>query len=116
MALRTGKADRATLISLVKDCATLDVEADGLTFIQDSVVAEEITKDSEYQGTRILMDARMDNVRLRTQIDFGVGDIMVPGPRMIEYPTLRRRRHDSVTCLSDRVRDSGEAPRNGVTR
>jgi predicted nucleotidyltransferase component of viral defense system len=86
--LRTGKADRATLISLVKDCATLDVEADGLTFIHDSVVAEEITKDSEYQGTRILMDARMDNVRLRTQIDFGVGDIMVPGPRMIEYPTL----------------------------
>jgi predicted nucleotidyltransferase component of viral defense system len=86
--LRTGKADQATLVSLVKDCATLDVEADGLTFIQDSVVAEEITKDSEYQGTRILMDARMDNVRLRTQIDFGVGDIMVPGPRMIEYPTL----------------------------
>ncbi len=30
------------------------------------------------------MDARMDNVRLRIQIDFGVGDVMVPGPRMIE--------------------------------
>ena len=28
----------------------------------------------------------MDNVRLRIQIDFGVGDVMVPGPRMIEYP------------------------------
>ena len=86
--LRTGKADQASLIALVKDCATLDVEADGLTFIEHSVVAEEITKDSEYQGTRILMDARMDNVRLKTQIDFGVGDVMVPGPRMIEYPTF----------------------------
>jgi hypothetical protein len=41
-------------------CATLDVEADGLTFLADSAVAEEITKDSEYKGTRILMDARMD--------------------------------------------------------
>ena len=30
----------------------------------------------------------MDNVRLRIQIDFGVGDVMVPGPRMIEYPVL----------------------------
>jgi predicted nucleotidyltransferase component of viral defense system len=86
--LRKGRADQASLIALVKDCATLDVEADGLTFVADSVVAEEITKDSEYKGTRILMDARMDNVRLRIQIDFGVGDVMVPGPRMIEYPAF----------------------------
>lgn len=86
--LRKGKADQASLIALVKDCAKLDVEADGLTFLADSVVAEEITKDSEYKGTRILMDARIDKVRLRIQIDFGVGDVMVPGPRMIEYPAF----------------------------
>jgi Nucleotidyl transferase AbiEii toxin, Type IV TA system len=86
--LRKGKADQASLIALVKDCATLEIEADGLNFHADSVVSEEITKDSEYKGTRILMDARMDNVRLKIQIDFGVGDVMVPGPRMIEYPAF----------------------------
>lgn len=32
------------------------------------------------------MDVRMDNVCLRIQIDFGVGDVMVPGSRMIQYP------------------------------
>jgi predicted nucleotidyltransferase component of viral defense system len=84
--LRRGKADQASLVALVKDCATLEVEADGLTYISDSAVAEEITKDSEYEGTRVRMDARIDNVRLKIQIDFGVGDVMVPGPRMIEYP------------------------------
>jgi hypothetical protein len=62
------------------------VEADGLVFIADSVVAEDITKDSEYKGTRVPVDARMGNVRLKIQIDFGVGDVMVPGPRLIEYP------------------------------
>jgi predicted nucleotidyltransferase component of viral defense system len=86
--LRKGKADQASLIALVKDCATLDVESDGISFLADSVVAEEITKDAEYKGTRILIDARMDNVRLKVQIDFGVGDVMVPGPRMIEYPAF----------------------------
>jgi hypothetical protein len=86
--LRKGKADQTRLIALVKDCAALDVEADGLTFVVDSATAEAITKDSEYKGTRILMDARMDNVRLRIQIDFGMGDVMVPGPRMIEYPVF----------------------------
>ena len=86
--LRTGKADQASLLALVKDCARLDVAADGLNFLADSAVAEEIKKDSEYKGTRILMDARMDNVRLKIQIDFGVGDVMVPGPRLIEYPVF----------------------------
>ena len=86
--LRKGKADQASLVALVKNCATLEVEPDGLTYIADSAVAEEIAKVSEYKGTRIRMDARIDNVRLKIQIDFGVGDIMVPGPRMIEYPVL----------------------------
>jgi predicted nucleotidyltransferase component of viral defense system len=86
--LRRGAADQASLIELVRECATLDVESDGLTFLTENVVAEEIAKDSEYQGTRVLMDARMDNVRLRIQIDFGVGDVMVPDPRMIEYPAF----------------------------
>ncbi|MEO8062766.1 MAG: nucleotidyl transferase AbiEii/AbiGii toxin family protein [Pseudomonadota bacterium] len=86
--LRKGKADHASLIALIKDCATLEVEEDGLAFIADSVVAEDIAKDSEYKGTRVLMHARMDNVRLKIQIDFGVGDVMVPGPRMIEYPVF----------------------------
>lgn len=96
--LRTGKADRASLIALVKDCAALKVEADGLTFPVDSVVAEEITKDSEYKGTRVLMDGRMDNVRLKIQIDFGVGDVMVPGPKMIEYPVFLNR--DTIELLA----------------
>lgn len=28
----------------------------------------------------------MDNVRLKIQIDFGADGVMVPGPRIIEYP------------------------------
>jgi predicted nucleotidyltransferase component of viral defense system len=86
--LRKGNADQASLVALVKDCATLEVEADGLTFLAAGVVAEVITKDSEYKGTRVIMDARMDNVRLKIQVDFGVGDVMVPGPRIIEYPVF----------------------------
>src|SRR5580658_7843682 len=50
--LRRGNADQSTLVALVRDCASLDVEADGLIFPADSVAAEDITKDSEYKGTR----------------------------------------------------------------
>lgn len=107
--LREGKADQASLVALVKDCATLEVQADGLTFLADSVTAEEITKDSEYQGTRILMDARMDNVRLRIQVDFGVGDVMRPGPRALEYPvlldsdTIRLRAYPIESAIAEKL-------------
>jgi hypothetical protein len=107
--LREGKADQASLVALVKDCATLEVQADGLTFLADSVTAEEITKDSEYKGTRILMDARMDNVRLRIQVDFGVGDVMRPGPRVLEYPvlldsdTIRLRAYPIESAIAEKL-------------
>jgi hypothetical protein len=86
--LRRGRADEASLVRLMKECATVEVEADGLAFISDSVVADEIAKDSEFMETRVLMHARIDNVHLKIQVDFGVGDVMVPGPRMIEYPVI----------------------------
>lgn len=70
-------------MALIKDCATLEVHPDGLDFLPDSVVAEDIAKDSEYKRTRITMGARMSNVRLRVQVNFGVGDVMVPGARMM---------------------------------
>jgi hypothetical protein len=86
--LRQGKADRDSLVALVKDCALVEDETDGVTFDPSSIVAEEITKDAVYQGTRIQIAGRMDNVRLNVQIDFGVGDVVIPGPRLIEYPAL----------------------------
>src|ERR1700733_8820082 len=30
----------------------------------------------------------MQNVRLNVQIDFDVGDVIVPGPRLIHYPVF----------------------------
>ncbi|AMN47706.1 hypothetical protein ACG33_11460 [Steroidobacter denitrificans] len=107
--LREGKADQASLVALIKDCATLEVQADGLTFLAERVTAEEITKNSEYQGTRILMDARMDKVRLRIQVDFGLGDVMRPGPRVLEYPvllesdTIRLRAYPIESAIAEKL-------------
>ena len=113
--LRKGKADQPAWWRSSRTVRLLKWRPDGLTFLADSVVAEDITKDSEYKGTRILMDARMDNVRLKIQIDFGVGDVMVPGPRIIEYPVFLGS--DTIHCLPiHRVLNRGETPGNGGTR
>lgn len=37
---------------------------------------------------RVSKSRHAQSVSLRLQIDFGVGDVIVPGPKMIEYPVF----------------------------
>jgi predicted nucleotidyltransferase component of viral defense system len=86
--LRRGAADQATLRELVARCAAIDSADDVVEFDASTIVAEAITEEAEYVGTRIRLTARMGNVRQRVQIDFGVGDAVVPDPVKIEFPLL----------------------------
>ena len=49
---------------------------------------ESIRDATEYVGTRIRLQARLDKVRQTVQIDFGVGDAVYPEPQPIDYPVL----------------------------
>lgn len=56
--LRQGSADRHSLIALVRDCLAIDGAADGVEFDSNSIVAEDIAKDSTYLGTRVRVAGR----------------------------------------------------------
>lgn len=86
--LRRGAADQAALRELVARCAAIDSADDVVEFDASTIVAEAITEEAEYVGTRIRLTARMGKVRQRVQIDFGVGDAVVPDPVKIEFPLL----------------------------
>ena len=86
--LRRGAADQATLRELVARCAAVQDAGDVVEFDAATIVAEAITEEAEYVGTRIRLTARMGNVRQRVQIDFGVGDAVVPDPVRIEFPLM----------------------------
>ncbi|MCX6031834.1 MAG: nucleotidyl transferase AbiEii/AbiGii toxin family protein [Chloroflexi bacterium] len=68
-------------------CAS-DSEADGLTFDLDSVRAQPIRLDQEYQGQRIELNAFLGKARIPLQIDIGFGDIVTPPAEEAVYPTL----------------------------
>lgn len=86
--LRRGAADQATLRELVARCAAVPDAGDVVEFDPATIAAEAITEEAEYAGTRIRLTARMGNVRQRVQIDFGVGDAVVPDPVRIEFPLM----------------------------
>jgi hypothetical protein len=86
--LRRGMADQRALVQLVEQCASISDPSDGVIFEPTTISVEPIRDATEYVGTRIRLQARLDNVRQTVQIDFGVGDAVHPEPQIIDYPVL----------------------------
>lgn len=76
------------LKSVVRDCAGVEVEPDGIEFDPAIVTSEVIVKDKEYQGVRIRIRGLLGKIKLTVQLDFGFGDVVVPEPIWIELPDL----------------------------
>ena len=72
----------------VREVCALEVEPDGLVFRPATVKSERIREDADYEGVRIRFDGLLARARIAMQLDVGIGDVMVPGPVEIAYPTL----------------------------
>ncbi len=61
---------------------------DGITFLPDSVSAEDIRENNVYGGVEVKLTGMLAGARLRVQIDIGIGDAVTPTPTLVEYPPL----------------------------
>jgi predicted nucleotidyltransferase component of viral defense system len=86
--LGQGEPSPDRMRQLFQEVCSVTVDQDGLTFLTDTIQAEQIKEDDEYQGIRLRIEARLGNARLRLQIDIGFGDAITPGPQAVTYPTL----------------------------
>jgi len=73
---------------IFSDVCSHDVEDDGLSFLSETIRVERIRDEEAYEGVRVLLEARLGNVRIPLQIDVGFGDAVVPAPEELEFPTL----------------------------
>lgn len=72
----------------IRDICEQKVPADGCVFDPATVRAEAIRADDHYGGIRVEFIAHIGKMRLRMQVDVGFGDVVVPGPVSIEFPTM----------------------------
>lgn len=75
------------LLASIRNILNTPVEDDGLQFDADSLQAETITQDADYQGLRIRGQAALGAARARVQLDIGFGDIIHPEPLQMSYPS-----------------------------
>ncbi|MFA5170194.1 MAG: nucleotidyl transferase AbiEii/AbiGii toxin family protein [Sulfuriferula sp.] len=83
-----GSGELSHLEKTFRDICLIPVEPDGLEFIADNLRAIEIRENQEYQGVRVLFDARLENAIIPIQIDIGYGDAVTPAAEDITYPTV----------------------------
>jgi hypothetical protein len=76
------------LVEIIRQCLAVEIPDDGVRFDTKSVKGETITLDKNYHGVRVRVYGRLGNAHLSLQLDFGFGDVVVPGPVEIEYPEL----------------------------
>ena len=75
----------AELVSAMCEVAT---EPDGIEFNRDSIEVGRIKEGADYEGVRVRFQATLAKARIPMQVDIGFGDVIVPGPTEVEYPTL----------------------------
>lgn len=82
----TRETDR--LPPIFSEIGGIDYETDGVVFDSTRLTAESITKEGPYPGVRLKLPASLGNIRQVLQIDVGFGDVVVPNPVRMSYPTL----------------------------
>ena len=86
--LSSGDLDIAILEQVVREICQVEVEDDGVRFLEDSIAGERIKEDQEYEGIRIRMLALLAGARITLQVDVGFGDAVVPAAEEIIFPSL----------------------------
>lgn len=88
------------ILTQVRDIIATNVMDDGLRFDPDTIKAESITEDADYQGLRVTFTGYLDKARIPMQLDIGFGDPIFPFPSWLEFPALLDFPTARIQCYS----------------
>lgn len=83
-----GSPDQANVLAAFREICAVASPNDELVFDGATLTAEPIRDQSEYDGLRVRLEARLGQSRIPVQIDIGFGNAIHPPPQTVTYPTL----------------------------
>ena len=92
--------EEAAIVLQIRDILAATVAADGLAFDTDSIQAERIVEDADYEGIRIRFLATLGSAKINMRIDIGFGDVVYPDPEESDLPTLLDFPPPRLLCYS----------------
>jgi len=106
--LGRGEPDVDRMRNIFASVCDVDVADDGLLFDANSVRAERIRDDAEYEGIRLQVLGHLQRARIPLQIDIGFGDAITPTPKkrdvpcLLNYPAPRLRIYPWETVVAEK--------------
>jgi len=92
--------EEADIVLQIRDILAVNVATDGLAFDTDSIQAERIVEDADYEGIRIRFLATLGSAKINMRIDIGFGDVVYPDPEESDLPTLLDFPPPRLLCYS----------------
>jgi hypothetical protein len=90
----------ATILAQIAEILGTAVDDDGIAFDTDSLQAETITHEADYQGVRVRFTGTLDKAIVRLQLDIGFGDLVHPSAEWAHFPTLLNFPQPKLLCYS----------------
>jgi hypothetical protein len=101
--------DEGQLHARLRDILQTGVEDDGIDFDLDSIEVRAIRAESPVLGLRAKFDARLGRMRLRYQVDVGLGDAVFPPAEdvvaggLLGFPMASVRAYTPYTALAEKI-------------
>lgn len=86
--LGLGEFSADSLRTIFEEVCATAVDDDGIEFLKEQIVIEEIREAEIYQGLRVRITGSLGGIRLNVSVDVGFGDTIVPHPKKETYPVL----------------------------
>lgn len=82
-----GIVESSELLQVFLEICSVDAD-DGVVFDLGSLKVDEIRKEANYAGLRLVLTADIGGAKSRVQVDIGYGDAVTPKPEMAAYPVI----------------------------
>ena len=86
--LASGGAEEASVRAIMATICDVPCPEDGLVFDSTRLSVSPIRPAQTHRGPRVKLNGNLGTVRIPVQVDFGFGDIVIPGPEEAELKTL----------------------------
>ena len=86
--LAFGENDEDTVRYVMETICSVSCPEDGIALDISTLKVSAIRDGQRYGGQRATLIALLGNAKCNVQVDFGFGDVVVPGPEEAQLPTL----------------------------
>ncbi|MCL2182296.1 MAG: nucleotidyl transferase AbiEii/AbiGii toxin family protein [Chitinispirillia bacterium] len=85
-----GKTENSeqNIVSKIKGVIETETEPDGLVFDANSIICEQIAKETNYTGTGVSFLCFLDTAQIPIKIDIGFGDVIYPKAEFVELDSV----------------------------